>query len=64
MIEQELKSGQLIKLNYQWSPEPLSFAARYDKQKSSSVIQSAADIAQQCAKTYYDNFKQNGQKND
>ena len=64
MVEQEIKSGQLIELNYQWSPEPLSFAARYDKEKSSSVIQSAADIAQQCAQKYYEHFKQNGHLND
>lgn len=57
MVQAELESGQLIKLNYEWSPEPLSFAARYDKQKSSSVIQSAAAIAQQCAQTYDQNFK-------
>ena len=64
MVEQEIKTGQLIKLNYHWTPEPLSFAARYDKQKSSSVIQSAADIAQQCAQKYYEQFKQNGHLND
>lgn len=64
MVEQEIKTGQLIKLNYKWTPEPLSFAARYDKQKSSSVIQSAADIAQQCAQKYYEQFKRNGHLND
>jgi len=57
MVEQELASGQLIELNYVWTPEPLSFAARFDKSRSSSVVQSAADIAHDCAKKYYDSFQ-------
>lgn len=57
MVEQELASGQLIKVDYPWTPEPLSFAARYDKSKSSSVVQSAAEIAHDCAKKYYNTFQ-------
>lgn len=57
MVEQELVSGQLIKVDYPWAPEPLSFAARYDHSKSSSVVQSAAEIAHDCAKKYYDSFQ-------
>ena len=56
MVEDEIANGQLIKLDYPWVPEPLSFAARYDKSKSSSVVQSAAEIAHQCAKKYSDSF--------
>lgn len=56
MVEQELRAGQLVQLNYNWTPEPLSFAARFDKQTSSSVIQSAADIAHQCAQAYHQQF--------
>jgi len=57
MVEKELATGQLIELDYSWTPEPLSFAARYDRSKSSSVVQSAAEIAHECAKKYYDFFQ-------
>lgn len=57
MVEQELVNGQLVEVNYPWAPDPLSFAARYDKYKSSSVVQSAAEIAQQCAKQYFESFQ-------
>jgi len=57
MVEHELASEQLIKVDYGWTPDPLSFAARYDKHKSSAVVQSAADIAQQCASKYHDSFQ-------
>jgi DNA-binding transcriptional LysR family regulator len=57
MVEQELANGQLIKVDYQWAPEPLSFAARYDLSKSSSVVQSAAEIAHLCATKYYHSFQ-------
>lgn len=57
MVEQEIANGQLLKLDYPWTPEPLRFAARYDKSKSSSIVQSAAEIAHHCAKTYYHSFQ-------
>jgi len=61
MVEQEIANGQLVELDYSWAPEPLSFAARYDKSKSSSIVQSAAEIAHQCAKEYYDSFQSQAQ---
>jgi len=57
MIERELASGQLVRVGYPWVPDPLSFAARYDRSKSSSAVQSAAEIAHGCAKKYYDSFQ-------
>ncbi|MFT6409129.1 MAG: DNA-binding transcriptional LysR family regulator [Arenicella sp.] len=57
MVEQELANGQLIKVDYPWVPEPLSFAARYDRSKSSSVVQSAAEIAHHCAAKHYHSFQ-------
>ncbi len=57
MVEQELANAQLIKVDYPWAPEPLSFAARYDQSKSSSVVQSAAEIAHLCASKYYHSFQ-------
>ena len=53
----QLEKGQLIRVDYPWTPEPLSFAARYDKSKSSSVVQSAAEIAHECAKKYNNTFQ-------
>jgi len=62
MVKDEIASGQLIKLDYPWTPEPLSFAARFDKSKSSSIVQSAAEIAHVCAKKYSDSFQSSFKK--
>lgn len=64
MIEQEINSGELIKLNYEWLPEALSFSARYDQQKSTSVIRSASEIAQQCANKFHQDFSNKQYLND
>lgn len=45
MVRKELQSGELIKINYDWSPEPLSFLARYDLQKSPHYVDVAARLA-------------------
>lgn len=63
MVEQELADGQLIKVDYPWVPEPLSFAARYDRSKSSSVVQSAAEIAHHCATKHYHSFQSSFSQN-
>lgn len=57
MVDAELVSCQLMKLDYAWSPEPLSFAARYDRHKSTRAVQCAAEIAQRCAQKYDTHFK-------
>lgn len=57
MVEREIATGQLIQVDYPWTPTALNFAARYDQSKSSSVVQSAAEIAHKCATKYYDSFQ-------
>jgi len=52
MVEREIANGQLLKLNYAWQPEPLNFAARYDLHRSSKVIHTAVEIAEQAAKNF------------
>ena len=51
MLESELASGKLFKLDYCWTPTPLEFTARYDLQ-SSSVVTKAAELAAQVAAAY------------
>lgn len=45
MVRKELQSGELVELNYNWSPEPMSFLARYDLQKSPHYVDVAARLA-------------------
>ena len=52
MVENEVATGQLIPLNYYWTPEPLQFSARFDLHRSSRVVQAAADMAEQTAQAF------------
>ena len=45
MVKNELESGELIQVNYSWTPESLRFMARYDAEKSPRFVAHAADIA-------------------
>lgn len=45
MVGKEIQSGELVELNYHWSPEPLSFLARYDVEKSPHYVDVAAKLA-------------------
>ena len=49
MVRKELKSGELVEINYGWSPEPLSFLARYDAGKSPHYVDVAAKLAHKIA---------------
>jgi len=49
MVRKELQSGELVEINYNWSPEPLNFLARYDLQKSSHYVDVAAQLASRIA---------------
>jgi DNA-binding transcriptional LysR family regulator len=44
MVSQELKSGELSQINYNWTPRNLSFFARYDAEKSAPFVEKAAEI--------------------
>ena len=45
MVISELQTGELSRVNYHWTPESLSFYARYNADKSASFVAKAADIA-------------------
>jgi DNA-binding transcriptional LysR family regulator len=52
MVLDELRSGDLIKLNYSWAPKSLRFFARYDAERSAQFVQQAADIARRISHNY------------
>lgn len=54
MVRKELQSGELVEINYNWSPEPLSFLARYDLQKSPHYVDVAAKLANRIAFDFID----------
>ena len=45
MILDELESGELVRINYQWTPMSLNFLARYDVERSPQFVSRAAEIA-------------------
>lgn len=45
MVVDELESGQLSQIDYEWTPKSLSFQARYDAEKVAGFIVKAAEIA-------------------
>lgn len=49
MVHKEINAGELVEINYKWTPEPLSFLARYDLQKSPHYVDVAAKLAQSIA---------------
>ncbi|PJI92625.1 DNA-binding transcriptional LysR family regulator [Yoonia maricola] len=50
MVAQDIASGSLVKLAYDWTPEPLHFFARYDEERAQRFVAEAAMIAVQVAK--------------
>lgn len=52
MVRPEINSGHLIQIPYTWSPEDLSFQARYDADKSSQFVAKAAELAVDVAMNY------------
>ncbi len=47
MVIDELQAGELRQINYLWTPESLSFFARYDAEKSARFVVKAAEIAEE-----------------
>jgi len=45
MVVNELQSGELMQINYPWTPQSLSFFSRYDADKSAYFVEKAAEIA-------------------
>ena len=51
MVARELASGELVRLDYGWSPAALDFRARFDARTAPSHVAVAAETAQEVAKT-------------
>ncbi|MEP2031191.1 MAG: LysR family transcriptional regulator [Paracoccaceae bacterium] len=49
MVERELASGDLVRLQYDWVPDAMDFYARYDAKKASDFVATAAGLAARCA---------------
>lgn len=56
MVANELASGELKKLEYHWAPESLHFLARYNADRASGVVSSAAALARNIASAYTEQF--------
>jgi DNA-binding transcriptional LysR family regulator len=52
MVINELESGELAQINYDWTPESLSFSARYDAERSAQFVLRAAEIASEISLAY------------
>lgn len=52
MVRDQLKTGQLIKLDYHWVPDPLAFSARFNADSSPLYVTDAAAIANMAANKY------------
>jgi DNA-binding transcriptional LysR family regulator len=49
MVANDLATGSLMQLQYNWAPKPLRFFARYDAERAPRVVAEAAAIAVQIA---------------
>ena len=56
MVSRELGSGDLVRLDYSWHPEPLQFFARYDAERAPRLVAQAARIATDVAKGFTETF--------
>ncbi len=45
MVTEELQRGELVRIQYDWTPNSLAFAARYDAERSATYVARAAAIA-------------------
>jgi DNA-binding transcriptional LysR family regulator len=52
MVSDELRTGELIQLNYDWVPQSLRFCARYDADRSPRFVAGAAGIANEVSNQY------------
>ena len=52
LVAKELAAGTLQRIKADWTPDPLSFAARYHAETAATFITAAAQIAQQAAQGY------------
>lgn len=52
MVTDELKSGELVRIDYEWTARSLSFSARYDADRAASFVSRAADIASEISQGF------------
>ena len=56
MVVDELKSGELRQINYEWTPKNLVFFARYDAERSARFVERAAEIASEVSLGFADSL--------
>lgn len=59
MVAAKLASGELVQINYPWTPESLHFLARFDTERAPGWVASAASIAGDVAATFNQHNKTN-----
>ena len=52
MVDDELRSGELLQLQYDWAPPDLCFEARYKPEHVSAIVEKAAQLASEVAADY------------
>lgn len=52
MVSSELTNGELVKINYPWTPQDLRFLARYDADRTPGYVAAAAALAASTAASY------------
>lgn len=55
MVRKELANGELMRLHYPWTPDPLSFFARYHADTGPSLVAEAAKLSVEIAAAYHQN---------
>ena len=52
MVETSLAVGELIELPYDWHPDPLHFAARFEAERAPEFLKTAVSIATSLDQNY------------
>lgn len=50
MVAENISSGELVQVNYGWTPEPLKFLARYHEESAAIYVREAAALAARIAR--------------
>ena len=52
MVLDELEDGELVRVDYAWTPRSLAFSARYDAERAPPFVARAAEIAGEVSRRY------------
>ncbi len=52
MVSPEIEAGTLARLDYDWTPDPLTFHARYDADRAPRYVSMAAELARDAARAF------------